>query len=168
MPIEQKNVTITDDDDIAQSYVIAPHPATEAVAILRVIAKITAGPLAALLASPDDAKGGEMDLDPGKIASALAGVADVIADSGDAELAKKLLKWTHRKVAGTAAMQNCAADFDTIYTQNYSELFAACYHALDCNFGKSLRKTKGRSLFRGALEKIAPKTPESATQTSPK
>ncbi len=168
MPIEQKNITITDDDDIAQSYTITAHNATEAVSILRVIAKITAGPLPALLASPDDSKGGEMDIDPSKIASALAGVADVIAAENDAELAKKLLKYTHRKVAGTTAVQNCATDFDMIYTQNYGELFAACYHALDTNFGKSLRKTKGRSLFRGALERLAPKNPDSATQTSPK
>lgn len=183
MARENLKIQIADDDGTLHDYDFSPHPALLSVGVVNKLQTILLAPLTAIIAGSRQTKEGgnllDRELDAGAASQAATALAKAVTEAGEATFVKTLLNYAHTKRAGETGWTKCSDNIDMLYTQNMGELAMAVYHAVQCSFGKSLRRFfKGQPIFRemlsaasGLVDNIQQKTEQqqnnSATSSTP-
>lgn len=183
MARENLKITIEDDDGTPHEYEFTPCPALLSVADANKLQTILLAPLTAIIAGSRQTKQGgnllDRELDAGAASAAATALSRAVIEAGEAEFVKRLLAYAHTKRAGETGWTKCSTNIDMLYTQNLGEMALAVYHAVQCSFGKSLRRFfKGQPIFRemlsaasGLADSIQQKTEQpqnnSATSSTP-
>lgn len=183
MAREPLRITIEDDDGTPHEYEFTPCPALLSVGVVNKLQTILLAPLTAIIAGSRQTKQGgsllDRELDAGAASAAATALSRAVIEAGEAEFVKVLLSYAHTRRAGETALTKCSTNIDLLYTQNLGEMALAVYHAVQCSFGKSLRRFfKGQPIFRemlsaasGLADSIQQKTEQpqnnSATSSTP-
>lgn len=156
MAREPLQIQIADDDGTLHHYEFTPHPAGISVGLVNKLQTILLAPMTAIIAGSKQTKQGgslfDRELDSSSAATAANVLAKAIFEAGEERFIKQLLAYAHTRRDGEKGLTKCSDNFDLLYTQNMGEMAMAVYHAVQCSFGKSLRRfLKGKPLFTDLL-----------------
>lgn len=160
MAREPLQIQIADDDGVSHHYEFTPHPAGISVGLVNKLQTILLAPMTAIIAGSKQTKQGgslfDRELDSASAATAANVLAKALFEAGEERFVKQLLAYAHTRREGEKHLTKCADNFDLLYTQNLGELALAVYHAVQCSFGKSLRRFfKGKPIFQDLLSAIS-------------